>query len=265
LNSHKSVKRRVDTQNSVIEFLTEFARYLLAAGVSISQFQGAAQRAFLMAAARDAQFANAKLNQSAVAAMTGLTRAQVRSILRLPVNAYSHRVSRVDQMVTGWLTDPVFTTAAGNARVLQRNGRGRTFAALAKKYGGDVPPRALLAELLRQGIVRTLGTRIALSNTARRAKEPVELSHLAVALANLIGRNEQSIGRKGLKLLGAKAIYATPVAAGRILLQKRISQGLKAFVADVEAAGAAIAKASRGKGATARRMSTTSILLVSKD
>jgi hypothetical protein len=259
------VKRRVDSQNALIGFLTEFARYLLAAGVSISQFQDAAQRAFLRAAERDARFANTKVNQSAVAAMTGLTRSQVRSMLRVPVNAKTRRASRVDQMVRGWLTDPLFTTAAGNARILQRNGRGVGFSALARKYGGDVPPRALQAELLRQGFVRLLGTRIALTSTARRAREPVELSHLAVALEDLISQKERSIGKNALRLLGANARYATPVAAGRVLLQRRISQGLKAFVEDVEAAGSAIAKASRRTGAGSDRMSTTSILLVSRD
>jgi len=257
------VKRRIDSQNTLLEFLTEFARYLLAAGVSVTQFQEVAQRAFMQAATRNSRFANTKINQSAVAAMTGLSRSQIRSMLRASVNAPSRHVSRVEQMVRGWLTDPLFTTAAGNARVLQKSGRGGSFAALAKKYGGDVPPRALQAELLRQGFVRLRGTRIVLSNTARRTKEPVELGNLAAALADLISQNEKFIGKGTLKLLSAKATYVTPVAGGRVLLQRRISQGLKAFVADVEAAGSAIAKASRAEAAVPR-MSKTSVLLISQ-
>jgi hypothetical protein len=259
------VKRRNDSQNSLVEFLTEFARYMLAAGVSISQFQDAAQRAFLKAAAKNARFVNARVNQSAVAAMTGLTRTQVRSLLRTPTNRSSHRESRIDQLVRGWLTDPVFTTAAGNARVLKRTGRGGSFATLARKYGGDVPPRALEVELARLGFVKLGGNQISLSSTARRTREPAELGHLAIALANLISRTEASQGKGGIRLLSANATYVTPVAAGRVLLQRRVSQGLKAFVADVEAAGSAIAKASRGKSASPRRMSRTSVLLVSQD
>jgi Family of unknown function (DUF6502) len=259
------VKRRVDSHNSLVEFLTEFARYLLAAGVSVSQFQEAAQRAFLQAAARNARFANAKVNQSAVAAMTGLTRSQIRLMLRAPANTGSRRESRVEQIVRGWLTDPLFTTASGNARVLHLSGRGGSFAGLARKYGGDVPPRALQAELLRQGFIRLQGTRVALSNTARRTREPAELRHLAIALADLISRSGKSSGTGTLRLLGAKASYVTPVAAGRVLLQRRVSQGLKAFVADVEAAGSAIAKSSRGKGGSPLRMSRTSVLLISQD
>jgi Family of unknown function (DUF6502) len=259
------VKVRFDSRNSLVEFLTEFAKYMLAAGVSVSQFQDAAQRAFLQAAATQARFGNSKVNQSAVAAMTGLTRTQIRLMLRARASAASHRESRAEKTVNGWLTDPGFTTAVGNARVLQRSGRGRSFAALARKYGGDVPPRALQAELLRQGFIKVNGTRIALSSTARRTKEPTELSQLAAALALLITRTEASTGRRPLRLISAKATYETPVAAGRVLLQRRVHQGLNAFVADVEAAGSSLAKASRGKMIPARRMSRTSVLVVSQD
>jgi Family of unknown function (DUF6502) len=259
------MKSRIDAKHSLVEFLTEFAGYLVAAGVSISQFQSAAQLAFLRAAALHARFGNSKVNQSAVAAMTGLTRSQVRQMLRAPAKTASHRESRAEQMVNGWLTDPGFTTATGNARVLQRSGRGRSFAALARKYGGDVPPRALQAELLRQGFIRVNGTRVALSSTARRTKEPVELRQLAASLAKLISRTEGKVGRSHLRLLSAQANYETPAAAGRVLLQRRINQGLKALVTDVEAAGSSIAKTSRKKGSPYRRMSRTSVLLVSQD
>lgn len=259
------MKDRIALQSPLVDFLTEFARYLLAAGISISQFQGAAQLAFLRAAAANARFGNAKLNQSAVAAMTGLTRTQVRALFRAPAEALSGRTNRVEQLVNGWLTDPIFTNIDGNARVLQRSGRGRSFAALAKKYGGDVPPRALQAELSRQGFIKLHMNRISLSSTARRTKEPAELSHLAAALAKLISRPKGSPSTRSLKLLSARATYETPLAAGRVLLQRRVHQGLKAFVTDVEAAGSAIAKTSRRRGKSGRGMSSTSVLLISQD
>jgi hypothetical protein len=259
------MKSRIDSKSSLVEFLTEFASYLVAAGVSVSQFQGAAQIAFLRAAALHARFSNSKVNQSAVAAMTGLTRSQVRLMLRTPAKAASHRESRVEQVVKGWLTDPGFTTAAGNARVLKRSGRGQTFAALARKYGGDVPARALQVELSRQGFIKLSGDRVALSSIARRIREPVELNHLSAALAKLISRTEVGVGNGHLRLLSAQANYETPAAAGRVLLQRRINQGLKALVTDVEAAGSSIAKTSRRKGSPVRRMSRTSVLLVSQD
>jgi hypothetical protein len=259
------VTSHFESRDSLVEFLTEFARYLLAAGVSISQFHDDAQLAFVRAAATEARFMNAKVNQSAVAAMTGLTRIQVRTLLRAPPNFALRRANRTQQLVHGWLSDPVFNTARGNARILQRSGRGRTFAALAKKFGGDVPPRALLAELMRQGYVKVKGNRVSLSAVARRTREPATLSHLSAALARVIGRTTEPVDASTLKIMSAHATYETPVSSGRILLQRRVHQSLKAFASELEAAGSAASKASRKRGAPSRRMSRTSILLISRD
>jgi hypothetical protein len=255
----------VESRDSLVEFLTEFARYLLAAGVSISQFHDAAQLAFLRAAANEARFRNARVNQSAVAAMTGLTRSQVRTLLRAPPNGALGRANRAQQLVHGWLSDPVFNTAKGNARILQRSGRGRSFAALAKKFGGDVPPRALLAELIRQGYVKVKGNQVSLSAVARKTREPATLSQLSAALAKVICRTSESEGGGTLKIMSAHATYATPVTSGRILLQRRVHQGLKAFASELEAAGSAASSVSRKRGAPSRGMSRTSILLISRD
>lgn len=260
----KLVKGRIASQSPLVEFLTEFARYLLAAGVSISHFEGAAQLAFLQAASTEARLGNFRLNQSVVAAMTGLTRTQVRNLLRISARKELRQESRIERLVTGWLTDPLFTTSTGNARVLPIKGHRGSFTVLAKKYGGDITPRALQLELSRQGFIRNHGDRIALSSKARRTKGPGQLRHLAVALAKVIGRNSRTSNASPLKILTAQVTYESPVAAGRILLQRRINQGLKAFATDVESAGSAIAKASR-RSERSGRMSRTSFLLVSQD
>ena len=258
------MKNSVETRLPLVDFLTELAKYLLSAGVSISQFEVAAQLAFLRAASLEARFSNAKINQSAVAAMTGLTRSQVRLLSRIPAHRTLRRGSRIERLVSGWLTDPSFTTTAGNARVLQRSGRHRSFAALAKKYGGDITPRALQSELLRRGYIETYGDKVALSRLARGTKGPSQLNQLAVALAKVIKREQLSTGATAFRLSTAQADYESPVAAGRILLQRRINQGLKAFVTDVESAGTAIAKAASRKR-TPVRMSRTTFLLMSQD
>jgi hypothetical protein len=258
------VKNRNETQDPLIEFLTEFAKYLLAAGVSVSRFEGSAQLAFLLAASKQSRFRNCKVNRSAVAAMTGLTRTQVRNLLRTNAHSVIHRESRIDRIVTGWISDPLFTTTAGNARALPIHGRVRSFTVLAKKYGGDVTPRALQSELLRQGLIRLKGDRVTLSNKARRTKDPIQLDRLASALAKVLGQSEPNASVRPLKFLTAHVTYETPIAAGRILLQRRLNQGLKAFATDVQSAGSAIAKTSR-RNKTTRRMSRTSFLLVSQD
>jgi hypothetical protein len=264
MKSRKQVKGGIEASLPLVDFLSELAKYLLAAGVSISQFEVAAQLAYLRAASIEARFRNAKINQSAVAAMTGLTRSQVRHLSRIPVQSALRRGNRIERLVSGWLTDPSFTTAAGNARVLPISGRQRSFAALAKKYGGDITPRALQTELLRRGYIESLGDKVSLSRMARQTRGPAQLNHLALAMAKVIGRGRLSAGANSLRLFTAQANYESPVAAGRILLQRRINQGLKAFATDVESAGSAIA-ATSGRRRTPRRMSRTTFLLVSQD
>ena len=264
MNSRKQVKSSVEARLPLVDFLSELAKYLLSAGVSISQFEVAAQLAFLRAASLEARFSNAKINQSVVAAMTGLTRSQVRLLSRIPVHSALRRGNRIERLVSGWLTDPLFTTGAGNARVLPLKGRRRSFAVLAKKYGGDVTPRALQGELLRRGYIKIHGEKITLSRLARGTKGPTQLGQLAVALAKVIKRDQPSADATSFRLFSAVANYESPVGAGRILLQRRINQGLKAFATDVESAGSAIAKASRRKR-TQGRMSRTSFLLLSQD
>jgi Family of unknown function (DUF6502) len=254
----------VDAQFPLVDFLSEFARYLLDAGVSISEFEVAAQLAFLRAASSEARFGNSKINQSAVAAMTGLTRTQVRLLMRTSARSVLRRGGRTEQLVSGWLTDPAFTTSAGNARVLPLVGRQRSFAALAKKYGGDVTPRTLRAEMQRRGYIEFDGDKVSLSRMAKRTKANSQLSQLAIALARVIKRNQPEKGSLSLKFFTAQASYESPVAAGKILLQRRINQGLKAFATDMESAGSAIAKASRRKR-NPIRMSRTTFLLVSQD
>jgi len=49
----------------------------------------------------------------------------------------------------GWLADPEFALRTGQAKQLKIAGHKGSFAHLVKKYGGDVPHRAVLDELRR--------------------------------------------------------------------------------------------------------------------
>jgi hypothetical protein len=59
--------------------------------------------------------------------------------------------------------------------------------------------------------------------------------------------------------------YETPSLVGRMLLQKRVSKGLKAFMADLEAASAAVSLEAPSLAKRKGKLSRTSVLLVSHD
>jgi len=131
-------------------FLTELALVLLPRGMSPKWFSELARSAFVQAAADIARLRNGRVNHSRVAAQTGLTRADVKRLLKQ--NAFQSRKrgqTAVERVMDGWLADPEFALHTGQAKKLKIAGHRGSFAHLVKKYGGDVPHRAVLDELRR--------------------------------------------------------------------------------------------------------------------
>ena len=113
-------------------------------------FSELARSAFVQAAADIARLRNGRVNHSRVAAQTGLTRADVKRLLKQ--NAFQSRKrgqTAVERVMDGWLADPEFALRTGQAKKLKIAGHRGSFAHLVKKYGGDVPHRAVLDELRR--------------------------------------------------------------------------------------------------------------------
>ena len=59
----------------------------------------------------------------------------------------------IERVIDGWRTDRGFTTPRGRPRRLQISTSRSSFSSLVRKYGGDVPHRAVLDELRRIGAV----------------------------------------------------------------------------------------------------------------
>lgn len=84
--------------------------------------------------------------------MTGLTRKEVK---RLRERADSEeqfavvKTTPVAHILHRWFTDKEFLSDKGKPVRLAFDGKGTTFTTLVKKFGGDVPPGAMRAELRR--------------------------------------------------------------------------------------------------------------------
>ncbi len=148
----KGCDSRIDTP--LQELLVELASVLLPCGVTPKAFAGFARYAFAQAAARTSKLGNGKINRSRVAAKTGLSRADVSSMLRKGFVVSS----RVDQsplyrVIRGWSTDRRFTRSRGRPKYLKISDARGSFRHLVKCYAGDIPYRAVLDELLLIGAV----------------------------------------------------------------------------------------------------------------
>jgi hypothetical protein len=120
-------------------------------------FAEIAKRIYVQVAEDEERIAGRKQTVSRMSVLTGLTRKEIARLRKEPddfeqdTTARHHRAARV---ITGWIRDERFHAADGEPRALAFDGEGDTFTSLAKAFSGDVPPRAVLDELLRVGAVR---------------------------------------------------------------------------------------------------------------
>jgi hypothetical protein len=136
------------------ELLTELAFVLLPRGMTPKRFGELARSAFVQAAANMSKLRNGKVNHSRIAAQTGLSRANVKQLLRSNVfDSVRPDQTPVRRVINGWRTDRKFANRDGRPKRLRISGSSVSFISLVKKYGGDVPHRAVLDELRRIGAV----------------------------------------------------------------------------------------------------------------
>lgn len=249
----------------LVEFFTELARLLVDAGISHAQFTRISEVAFFRAAARGARFRNAKINQSAIAAMTGLNRTRVRKLLKKGFRGLPATEDRVDRLVTAWVSEPELLTSAGEPRRLRLSGGKGSFDWLAKRHGGDVPTKAILGELSRRRVIHIRGGYVALSAASLRSRESKRLNQIARALTSVLklpteGKNSQSV-----RVVNFEVTHPSTSAVGRVLLHKRITKILRAFMSEIEAAGAAVALEAPVQGHKDRRYGKTGVFLISQD
>lgn len=120
-------------------------------------------------AAQVAKLRNGRVNHSRVAVITGLSRNEIRRLLgkggtRVPA-ASRHRAWR---LISAWLTDPRFLDSGRAPRILPIGAARSSFSDLARQYCGDVPEKAVLAELQRIGAVEFTNGKVRLKRSITR-------------------------------------------------------------------------------------------------
>ena len=136
--------------------LRSLARVLLRYGVSVQAFIDLAKRAYIGAAQCDFALPSRKMTGSRLALITGLTRKDVQRLGadRAPSDERAlARVNRAVRVIAGWRRDPDFHGEAGVPAALRLDGEAPAFAELVRRYSGDIPVRAVLDELMRNGSV----------------------------------------------------------------------------------------------------------------
>jgi len=145
----------------------ELALVLLPRGITPERFSRLAREAFIRAAADRSRLRNGRVNQSKVAALTGLSRREIKRLLDADRSRSRLVVARSactpsERVVYGWRTDRRYLTRAGRPKTLSVGARRSAFERLVKEYGGDISPRALLEELITKKAIHKTGRRLEL-------------------------------------------------------------------------------------------------------
>jgi len=143
-------------QKAVTRVLSPLVRLLLRHGVSHGDFASWAKQAYVNEAAKHFGIDGKAPSVSRMAIVTGINRKEVKRLLDLPADIEPGigKHNRALRVVTGWLQDSEFHNADGEPGVLCFGDASDTFNQLVRRYGGDVPARAVLDELQRVGTVK---------------------------------------------------------------------------------------------------------------
>jgi hypothetical protein len=228
---------------ALLAFMEQFASLAMAAGVTAPAMQVITNRAFIASASSRARLRNARINNSAVAAMTGLNRAEVKNILNIPpLEQFSKLKSRqgIDRLVDVWRTSPDFTDRSSRPRQLMRKSGPTTFPDLVRRHGGDIPPAAALRELKRRRLVEVCAESVRLLPQDSRAVTTENAKTLAAALQALL---EAAVGTSDSRVRaqhsGTKITLSHPLAAK--LLKRHLDTAIPMFLASARTAAEGIA------------------------
>jgi hypothetical protein len=225
---------------AVNRLLYPLVRILLRQGMPYGAFSDLAKRVYVEVAKQEFGIPGRKQSISRVSIMTGLTRKEVRRIQSLPTAddavAIAH-YNRAARVIAGWRRDPQFTDADGKPSELPLEGNTRSFAALVRRFSGDMPARAVRDELLRVGAVELTEDgyiRLQVRAYVPSGSETEKVSILGIDVADLLTTITHNIADDTSQpFFQRKVAYdnltAEVVAAFKPLVDKKAQELLEEF------------------------------------
>jgi hypothetical protein len=141
-------------------FMLPIARFLLRNGIGYREFSEISKLAFVQVASDDYGIRGRKTNMSRISVMTGLNRKEIRKIRdRLENEDWNldPALSKPVSVLSEWFTSSKYLGPKGSPKWLPFESRdGESFSSLVRSVGGDVPPGAMLKELVRAGCVKEI-------------------------------------------------------------------------------------------------------------
>ncbi len=183
---------------AVLTILRPLVRILLRNGVAYGSFAELAKKVYVDVAFDEFAPEAKKQSISRVSALTGLTRKEAKRLHELEhtdQHNTEQRYNRAVRVISGWVNDPEFHDASGQTAELPVEGADASFAALVRKYSGDVPTQSMLAVLAMASAVEKTETGVRLVQRAYvPGKDPADkLNILGTDTAELVSTIDHNI------------------------------------------------------------------------
>jgi hypothetical protein len=143
--------------NSVGLILRPILKLWMDKGLSFNEFTELAKWVIVKIAEQDLENKNEEPTYSRIAVVTGLTRQVVTqtSNAQLEELVENKKGNRAARILSNWLIDSEFLDEKGKPMVLSTGSQSQdsSFSRLVKKYGGDIPVKTVLEELISVGAI----------------------------------------------------------------------------------------------------------------
>jgi len=208
--------------SATLDALAPVVAMLLDSGVSSHDLAYLARWTYVQQAAARLGSQKRRASASRIAAATGLSRSDVRALLAAPAprTGSSHWVPRAsDSVLAGWFTDPDFLDAQGKPRALAYVPSALGFPELTRRYARDIPPRAMLNEMLDSKVVT--------ETSNRRYLPAFPTPHVSPSKREALDNFGAKIGMLGTTLVTnlrtptAKPVFECLLLTGRVSAARR--------------------------------------------
>ncbi len=220
--------------------LRPIVKRLLEAGIPYGRLEARLRALFVAVAERDLAIPGRRQTDSRIALLTGVNRKEVRRLrgggAQSPPASFSR--NQAAALISRWMADRRATDRQGRPRPIPyQAARGPSFVELARAVTVDLPPRALLDELLRTGAVELRPNDVVALRSAAYVPSrgrPEKLAMLAEDPAELIETMLRNVFDEGEALLQRKVFYDNLGADGAERVRREMRREGEQFLRRVD-------------------------------
>jgi len=223
--------------------LEPLIRLLIANGITFPAFSRIGKEVYIEVGTRDFSLPFKKQTDSRVALVTGITRKEIGQIRRgqvpRPASQANLSYGVATRVISRWLVEEAYRDDAGDPSALpyDETEGAPNFVGLVAEIGGDIPPRAVVDELIRVGVVELTPaghvrlTQRAYIPAAGAAAKLAILGTDAAELIRAIAHNIESPREE--TFLQRKVFYDNIGAEALAELRRRVRDGGGKFVQEM--------------------------------